>query len=82
MVSYYWSFPLINPFLFFWAHPSGSALWFPLVLIDIPGFPATVNCNTIVTAITNCFLFLEVVAVQFVGNVARVSFRDAAVDYA
>ena len=48
------------------------------VLLDVSGFPASVNRNAIATAITNQFASLKVTAVQFVGNVARVSFVDAA----
>ena len=48
------------------------------VLLDISGFPASVNRNAIATAITNRFASLKVTAVQFVGNVARVSFADTA----
>ena len=52
---------------------------FPLtILLDVSGFPASVNRNIIATAITNRFASLKVMAVQFVGNVARVSFADAA----
>ena len=49
------------------------------VLLDVSGrFPALANRNVIATAITNRFASLKVMAVQFVGNVARVSFADAA----
>ena len=47
------------------------------VLLDASGFPASVNRNVIATTITNQFVSLKVTAVQFVGNVARVSFADA-----
>ena len=48
------------------------------VLLDVSGFPASVNRNVIATAITNRFASLNVTAVQFVGNVAQVSFTGAA----
>ena len=48
------------------------------VLLDVSGFPASANRNVIATAITNRFASLKVMAVQFVGNVARVSFADPA----
>lgn len=48
------------------------------VLLDVSGFPASANRNVIAAAITNRFASLKVMAVQFVGNVARVSFADAA----
>ena len=48
------------------------------VLLDVSLFPASVNRNAIATAITNRFASLKVTAVQFVGNVVRVSFADAA----
>ena len=48
------------------------------VLLDVSGFPVSVNRNVIATAITNRFASFKVMAVQFVGNVARVSFADAA----
>ena len=43
-----------------------------------PVFPASINRNVIATAITNRFAALKVTAVQFVANVAPVSFADAA----
>ena len=46
------------------------------VLLDASGFPA--SANVIATAITHRFASLKVMAVQFVGNVARVSFADPA----
>ena len=48
------------------------------VLLDVSSFPASANRNVIATAITNRLAFLKVMAVQFVGNVARVSLADAA----
>ena len=48
------------------------------VLLDVSGFPASLNSNVIATAITNRFASLKVMAVQFVGNVARVSLADTA----
>ena len=48
------------------------------VLSDVSGFPASPIRNVIATAITNRFASLQVMAVQFVGNVARVSFADPA----
>ena len=48
------------------------------VLLDVSGFPASANRNVIATAITNWFASLKVMAVRFVGNVARVSFADPA----
>ena len=48
------------------------------VLLDVSGFPASANPNVIATAITNRFAPLKVMVVQFVGNVARVSFADPA----
>ena len=48
------------------------------VLVDVSGFLASVNRNVIATAITNRFASLKVTAVQFVSNVARVSFADPA----
>ena len=48
------------------------------ILLDVSGFPASVNRNVIATAITNRFASLKVTAVQFVGNVARLSFADPA----
>ena len=48
------------------------------VLLDVSGFPASVNRNVTATAITNQFSSLKVSAVQFVRNVARVSFVDPA----
>ena len=55
------------------------------VLLDVSGFPASVNRNVIATTNTNQLVSLKVTAVQFVGNVARVSFADASgkhVDFA
>ena len=48
------------------------------VLLDVAGFPASVNRDVIANAITNRFASPKVTAVQFVGNVARVSFADPA----
>ena len=48
------------------------------VLLDVSGFPASANRNVIPTSITDWFASLKVMAVQFVGNVARVSFAYAA----
>ena len=48
------------------------------LLLDVSGSPASANRNVIAIAITNRFASLKVMAVQFVGNVARVSFADAA----
>ena len=48
------------------------------VLLKVADFPASVNRNAIAPAITNRFASLKVTAVLFVGNVARVSFADAA----
>ena len=50
------------------------------VLLDVSGFPASANRNVIATAITNRFASLKLMAVQFVGNVARVSFADPAAE--
>ena len=48
------------------------------VALDISGFPATTARNVIASAIANRFLSLKVTALQFVGNIARVSFADTA----
>ena len=47
----------------------------PTVLLDVSGFPASANRNVIAT---NRSASLKVMAVQFVGNVARVSFAEPA----
>ena len=47
-------------------------------LLDVSGFPASVNRNAIATAITKQFASLKVTAMQFVPNIARVFFADAA----
>ena len=48
------------------------------VALDISGFPASTARNVIASAIANRFLSLKVTALQFVGNIARVSFADTA----
>ena len=47
-------------------------------LLEVSGFPASVNRNAIATAITNQFASLKVTAMQFVPNIARITFADAA----
>ena len=48
------------------------------VALDISGFPASTARNVIASAIANRFLSLKVTALQFVGNIARMSFADTA----
>ena len=48
------------------------------VALDISGFRAPTARNVIASAIANLFLSLKVTALQFVGNIARVSFADTA----
>ena len=48
------------------------------VALDNSGFPASTARNVIASAIANRFLSLKVTALQFVGNIARVSFADTA----
>ena len=48
------------------------------VALAISGFPASTARNVIASAIANRFLSLKVTALQFVGNIARVSFADTA----
>ena len=48
------------------------------VALDISGFPASTARNLIASAIANRFLSLKVTALQFVGNIAQVSFADTA----
>lgn len=47
------------------------------VLLNVSGFPA-LNRIAIATTITNRFASLNVTALHFVSNVARVSFKDVA----
>ena len=46
------------------------------VALDISGFLASTARNVIASTIANRFLSLKVTALQFVGNIARVSFAD------
>ena len=48
------------------------------VALDISGFPASTARIVIASAIANRFLSLKVTALQFVGNIARVSVADTA----
>ena len=48
------------------------------VALDISGFPTSTARNVITSAIANHFLSLKVTALQFVGNIAQVSFADTA----
>ena len=48
------------------------------IALDISGFPASTARNVIASAIANRFLSLKVTALQFVGNIAQVSFADTA----
>ena len=47
------------------------------VALDISGFPASTAWNVVASAIAR-FLSLKVTALQFVGNITRVSFADTA----
>ena len=47
------------------------------IVIDVSKFPAAASSVDISSAIVNCFTAYKVNAVEFVGNLARVTFSSA-----